>query len=95
MHGICRKAWLTFIVLLLIAAQTSAVVHAYEHNPGKSQDLTCSACVTAANLLSGCVDNGATLDLETYLNTHFAEQHVPLNSTELCIARQRGPPISL
>lgn len=95
MRGVCRRAWLIFIVLLLIAAQTGAVVHAYEHNSGKSQDLTCSACVAAANLLSGCVDNGAFLDLETYRSTHFAEQHVLLNSTETFIVRQRGPPISL
>jgi hypothetical protein len=95
MHAVFRNTWLASVVFLLIAAQTGAIAHAYEHDPATSQDLTCSACVSAGNLLSGCVDSSVVEDLERYCSIHYAEQHTLPKTIHVLIVRQRGPPTTL
>jgi hypothetical protein len=95
MRYMVRKVWLVSIMVLLIAAQTGAVAHEYTHDPGTSQDLSCFACVTAGNLLAGCVETGAAISLERELDLHFVEQLAQSRSADVHIARQRGPPATL
>ncbi len=95
MRYIVRKICLISVMMLLIAAQTGAVAHEYTHDPGTSQDLSCFACITAANLLGGCVDTGAAIALELQFDAHSVEQFVQSRSADVLIARQRGPPAAL
>ena len=94
----CSKAkrpCLLAVVLLLVAAQTAAVAHAHQHDPGKLQDRTCAACISAENLLSGCADSGASDDIRRLVTDYRDDSLVLLRAAITITARQRGPPVSL
>ena len=94
----CSKAkrpCLLAVILLLVAAQTAAVAHAYQHDPGKLQDRACSACISADNLLSGCADSGASDDVRRLATNCRDDSLVLLRAAITITARQRGPPVSL
>jgi hypothetical protein len=83
------------LALLLIVAQTSALAHAYEHDVGKIQNQACTACVTANQLASACVDNPATVILPVF-NSPLHQLAVGYSiSIDAIVVRQRGPPVTL
>jgi hypothetical protein len=95
----CRKnrglAANLLLALLLVAAQTSALAHAYEHEVGSSPNQACTACVTAGQLAAACVDNPAAITVSIF--------SAPLNQLDIAfkisinaiVVRQRGPPDTL
>ena len=95
MRLIAKRSCLLAVVLLLVAAQTTAVAHAYQHDPGKLQDRTCSACISADNLLSGCTDSGTSVDSKRLAADYRDASLVLLGTTTTITVRQRGPPVSL
>lgn len=95
MRLIAKRSCLLAVVLLLVAAQTTAVAHAYQHDPGKLQDRTCSACISADNVFSGCVDSGSSVDSKRLGTDYGDDSHVLLRTATPITARQRGPPVSL
>lgn len=98
MNGVSGKSWLVanvLLTLLLITAQTGALAHAYQHDPGFPQDTTCASCVTANQLLSACVDNCSIADIESYSSCLNVEQVFLSESTLALVVRQRGPPTLL
>ncbi len=83
------------LALLLVAAQTSALAHAYEHEIGTPQNQACAACVTAGQLASACVDNPAAMAVRAFsspLNDQTVNSSV---SIDALVVRQRGPPATL
>jgi len=98
MNGVSGKSWLVanvVLTLLLITAQTGALAHLYEHDPGFPQDTTCASCIMANSLLSACVDNCSIADTESDRSCRNAEQVFPSQSTLAPAVRQRGPPTLL
>lgn len=83
------------LVVLLVSAQTAALAHAYEHDLGSPQNKACTACVTAGQLASACVDHAAATELEAFnspLNCHVKSAHQTIAHI---VVRQRGPPCSV
>ena len=98
MNRVFGKSWRVASALLLvlqIGAQTGALAHAYEHDPGMLQDTTCASCMTATQLMSTCVDSGAIADIPRVHSRLEADQQLPSESIQTLTARQRGPPTSL
>ena len=80
------------MLVLLVAAQTGALAHAYEHDPGTLQDTTCASCVTAGELTSACLDSGVVADIRALHSSLETDQQIPIESIATLSARQRGPP---
>lgn len=80
------------LIVLLIAAQTGAIAHAYEHDPGTLQDATCASCVTVNQLSAACVDSGFRHDVEPAGVDHDSATYTPGESIRPLTHRQRGPP---
>lgn len=82
------------LIVLLIAAQTAAVAHAYAHDPGALQDVACASCATASQLSAGCVDSGASHSLLPGNTRPDVQYCLPGESLRALTARQRSPPQS-
>jgi hypothetical protein len=82
----------TLLLVLLIAAQTGALAHADEHDPGTLQDTTCASCVSAGELTSACLDSGVAADIKAFHSGLETDQRIPIESIATLSARQRGPP---
>jgi hypothetical protein len=80
------------IALLLIAAQTAALVHAYAHDPGAPQAQTCKGCVTANQLASACADTQSQAAIQLFRSCLHSAQVFLGESTHTIVIRQRGPP---
>lgn len=80
---------------MLISAQTGAIAHAYEHDPGTPQDTTCSSCLTSAQLLGANVDCGANQLVLPPNDRFLAVQSIAGESLFAVVPRQRGPPVLL
>ena len=83
-----------FIVLLL-AAQFSAAVHAFEHDIGAAQGNLCQTCVTAAQLGTACMDSHAGMAIEPPRPSYDAACLSGSRTTHVIAVRQRGPPAPL
>jgi hypothetical protein len=83
-----------FIVLLL-AAQFSAAVHAFEHDIGAAQGNLCQTCVTAAQLGTACMDSHAAMAIEPPRPSHNTVCFTGSRTTHVIAVRQRGPPAPL
>lgn len=98
MHRVFGKSWRVASALLLvlqIGAQTGAVAHAYEHDPGTLQDTTCASCTTASQLTSACVDSGAIANIPRFHSRLETDRQIPHESIQTLTVRQRGPPTPL
>lgn len=94
----CGKTGLApnlMLAVLLVIAQTSALAHAYEHDIGAPQNQTCTACVTANQLASACVDTMAITESPVF-SSPLNHQSTRISlSVESLVVRQRGPPATL
>jgi len=80
------------LLVFLVVAQTGALAHAYQHDPGTLQDTTCASCVSAGELTSACLDSGIAADISAFHSCLETDQQVPIESIATLSARQRGPP---
>ena len=93
-----RKSWLPsnlLLALLLFGAQSGALAHAFEHDPGSLQNPACAICVTVSQLDAGCVDIAVITTIAHQHSCDIVEQEPIFRSVHTLNARQRGPPISL
>ena len=93
-----RKSWLPsnlLLVLLLIGAQSGALAHAFEHDPGALQNPACAICVTVSQLDSSCIDIAVITTIAHQHSCEIVEQAPKFQSVHTLNARQRGPPNSL
>lgn len=81
--------------LLLVVAQAFAVAHAYEHEAGAAQNQACTACVTASQLASACVDSHVFAELFSFGSPLNDQTFCQSNSFDAIVVRQRGPPTTL
>jgi len=80
------------LAALLLAAQGSALTHAYKHDAGSPQSQACIGCAAASQLDSGCVDNPEINDTRSDRPRLQAQQIEILESQHEVAVRQRGPP---
>ncbi len=83
------------LVTVLIALQSLAQAHTYEHETGILDHQVCATCVAYNNFSSACANavfasDYVSLDLVD-LNEDFSE----FRSVHELRVRQRGPPLSL
>ena len=93
-----RKSWLPsnlLLALLLFGAQSGALAHAFEHDPGSLQNPTCAICVTVSQLDSSCVDTAVIATNVPQYSFEIVEPAPIVHSIHTLNARQRGPPTSL
>jgi len=83
------------LVTLLLTAQFGSQLHAYEHDPRTPPGKVCSACTTANQLSSACIDTQshdalapASCDIGGLFDNGFF-------STHKILVHQRGPPATL
>ncbi|MCH8070692.1 MAG: hypothetical protein IIA09_01985 [Proteobacteria bacterium] len=80
------------LMLLLLAAQSGALAHAFEHDAGALQNRACAICVTLSQLDSSCANASADTDIEHCHACQAIERAATLESFHALVARQRGPP---
>jgi hypothetical protein len=80
------------LAALLVGAQLSVAVHAFEHDLGAPQGKVCSTCATAAQLGAASVDHPAVEGPQRVLTTHRPVADITGTSLDIPAARQRGPP---
>lgn len=98
MNRITGKSWqiaYLLLILMLITAQTGAMTHAYEHDPGTPQDRTCSSCLTAAQLLGANIDGDTNQLVLPPKDPFRTGRSTACESVTALIPRQRGPPRQL
>lgn len=81
-----------FLLLALLLAQSGALAHTWQHEPGTLQGQACAACASASQLASACIDSARFADFRPALEgplAHLASHHA---SIEIMVARSRGPP---
>jgi hypothetical protein len=83
------------LALLLLTAQTAALAHAYQHELGTPQNQACTACVTAGQLASACVDNNQYVETAPLRSPQNQRITGALCSIDAIVVRQRGPPATL
>lgn len=98
MQSFCRKTGTLpslALSLVLIAAQSVAATHAFEHDTGNTQNPVCTTCVAASQFGAATVDTGATVVLAGPAHVRVEAPASPTQSFHTLTARQRGPPASL
>ena len=91
----CKKPLSVLLAIIFLAAQTGALAHAYEHDPGSPQAQVCSICIAGQSLSSACVGSTAHIEFQ-HCNAGVRIERTPLPDTiHLPLARQRAPPTPL
>ncbi|MCH8302777.1 MAG: hypothetical protein IH912_08490 [Proteobacteria bacterium] len=80
------------LMLLLLAAQSGALAHAFAHDAGAPQNQACAICVTVSQLDSSCVNAPSNTDIEPCHSCQTIAHAATLESFHAPLARQRGPP---
>jgi hypothetical protein len=83
------------LAVLLLSAQFGSLLHAFEHDPGAPQGQYCSACATANQLSSACVDTHTDQALIPGGDRYRAEHDRGFVRTTHILVHQRGPPLPL
>ncbi len=83
------------LALLLIGAQSAALLHAFMHDVDSLQAQTCATCVTVAQLNHGCVAAEANLPVLQGATPSFTQRNTAFGSFDAPLPRQRGPPVLL
>jgi len=83
------------LAIFLLIAQTGALAHAYEHDPGSPQEQICSACIAGHAVGSACIDSTQHIELHAYKSPTDTWQVPPNISVQIPLARQRAPPMPL
>jgi len=97
MLRVYRKSWLPsnlLLTMLLIGAQSGALAHAFEHDPGTLQNKACAICVTVGQLDSGAIFVPSSYTVEPDYSCQAIVQTATFESFDGLVARQRGPPTS-
>jgi hypothetical protein len=91
----CKKPLSVLLAIIFFAAQTGALAHAYEHDPGSSQAQACSTCIAGDSLSSAGLASTAHIDFQ-HSNVGVSIERTPVPDTiHLPYARQRAPPTPL
>jgi len=91
----CKKPLSVLLATIFFAAQTGALAHAYEHDPGNPQAQVCSTCIAGHSLSSACVASTAHIEFQ-HCNSGVSIKRTPVPGTiHLPLARQRAPPTLL
>ena len=91
----CKKPLSVLLAIIFLAAQTGALAHAYEHDPGSPQAQVCSICIAGHSLSSACVASTVHIEFQHCI-TGVSIERPPLPDTiHLPHARQRAPPTPL
>lgn len=85
----------TVLAVVLLVAQSGALAHAYEHDPGSPQDQVCSTCIAGQAVGSACADSAPHFEVPAYKSTAGPEQVSALIYAHIPLARQRAPPTLL
>ena len=92
-HGLnSGNILLTAIATALLVAQVLVPAHSLDHDIGLAQGQLCAACVAAAQLSTGCVDNMHAPVPTFYLEHAPGETERDWTSCDSICVRQRGPP---
>ncbi len=78
--------------MLLIVAQSLAVAHAYQHDPGAAVDATCASCIIGGQLANGCADSTGECAPELGVVSHEVGEQTSFDTIAIPASRQRGPP---
>ena len=81
------------LAILLISAQFGSLLHAFEHDPGAPQAKYCSACATASQLSSACIDVHSDQAIVPARTGFLVERRASLVSAAVILVHQRGPPL--
>ena len=91
----CKKPLSVLLAIIFLAAQTGALAHAYEHDPGSPQVQVCSICIAGHSFSSACVASTVHIEFQ-HCNTGVNIERTPVPDTiHLPHARQRAPPTLL
>jgi len=91
----CKKPLSVLLAILFLAAQTGALAHAYEHDPGGPQAQLCSICIAGHSLSSACVASTVHIEFQHGNAGVSIERTSVSGSIHLPLARQRAPPTPL
>lgn len=92
------RSWLPANLLLLAflaAAQSGALVHAFEHEAGTPQVQGCAVCVTVVQLDTSSVDALVTMNVEACRAFPAVSRQPIPRLLHALTARQRAPPQTL
>lgn len=88
-----QKARLAALLgMLLLVAQSLAVAHAYQHDPGAAVDATCASCIIGGQLANGCADSAGDCAPDLDAVSHEVGKPTSFNTIAIPAAKQRGPP---
>jgi len=90
-----KKPLSVFLAIIFIAAQTGALAHAYEHDPGSPQAQVCSICIGGHSLGSACVTSTVHVDIQRFNPGVSIERTSVPDTIHVPYARQRAPPTPL
>jgi hypothetical protein len=91
----CKRPLSVLLAIIFLAAQTGALAHAYEHDPGSSQTQVCLTCIAGHSLSSACVASTAHIEFQQD-NAGVSIERPPVpDAIHLPLARQRAPPTPL
>lgn len=80
------------IGVLLLAAQSLALAHAYQHDPGSAVETTCASCVIGGQLANACADSASDRVPGLDAVSHEACDQISFDTVIIPAAKQRGPP---
>ncbi len=78
--------------MLLFVAQSLAVAHAYQHDPGSAVDTTCASCIIGGQLANGCADTAGECAPDLDVVSHEVGEQYVFDTIAIPAAKQRGPP---
>jgi len=81
------------LAIIFIAAQTVALAHEYEHDPGSPQAQVCPICIAGHSLSSTCVASTMQIEVEHCNGGIRIEWTSVPDVIHLPLARQRAPPL--
>ena len=91
----CKRPLSVLLAIIFFAAQTGALAHTYEHDPGSPQAQVCSTCTAGHSLSSACVASTARIEFQHCSAGVSIERTLVPDTIQLPLARQRAPPTPL
>jgi hypothetical protein len=80
------------LAIVLLIAQTGALAHAYEHNPGSPLAQVCASCIAGQALGAACVDSEPHFGMPVYKSIPVQQLVSVYASVQIPLTRQRAPP---
>jgi hypothetical protein len=91
----CRRPLSVLLAIIFIAAQSVALAHEYEHDPGSPQAQVCSTCIAGHSFSSTCVASAMHIEFDHCNGGVSIERTFVPDIVQLPLARQRAPPTPL